>query len=179
MLLCSSYKWCGPHLGIAAVRESIALTWRPYKARPASTTPLGRSFANGTMPYEMLAGLNATYRYLDDVGGFAAIEPYEQELAQQFVAGLPDGVTLYGLPGMDGRLPTFLVTVDGVDSDRVAEQLAQNNYGVWSHDTWYSLGLYRSLGYPDKAVRIGIAHYNTSDEVDGLLHALTEIARGA
>lgn len=177
VLLCSSYKWCGPHLGMAAVRESVGRLWRPYKTRPAATTPMGRSFANGTMPYEMLAGLNATYRYLDDVGGFAAIEPYEQQLAQRFVTGLPDGVTLYGLPGMEGRLPTFLVTVDGVDSDEVAERLAQRNYGVWSHDTWYSLGLYRSLGYPTKAVRIGIAHYNTAEEVDGLLSELTDIAR--
>ena len=114
----------------------------------------------------------------NDVGGFAAIEPYEQQLADRFVAGLPEGVRLYGLPGTDGRLPTFLITVAGVDSVDVAGRLAQRGYGVWAHDSWYSLGLYRSLGYDTTAVRIGIAHYNTVDEVDGLLRELTEIARG-
>ncbi len=179
VLLCSSYKWCGPHLGIAYVRESVGQDWRPYKARPAATTPMGRRFSTGTLPYEMLAGLTATYRYLDDVGGYAAIEPYEQQLADRFVAGLPDGVRLYGLPGTEGRLPTFLITVAGVDSNDVAQRLAQRGYGVWSHDSWYSLSLYRSLGYESSAVRIGIAHYNTADEVDGLLRELTDIARGA
>ena len=178
VLLCSSYKWCGPHLGIGYVRESVGQDWRPYKARPAASTPMGRRFSTGTLPYELLAGLNATYRYLDDVGGFAAIEPYEQQLADRFVAGLPEGVRLYGLPGTDGRLPTFLITVAGVDSVDVAGRLAQRGYGVWAHDSWYSLGLYRSLGYDTTAVRIGIAHYNTVDEVDGLLRELTEIARG-
>lgn len=179
VLLCSSYKWCGPHLGIGYVRESVGQNWRPYKARPAATTPMGRRFSTGTLPYELLAGLNATYRYLDDIGGFTAIGPYERQLAERFVAGIPQGVRLYGLPGPDGRLPTFLITVAGVDSVDVAGRLAQRGYGVWAHDSWYSLGLYRSLGYDTTAVRIGIAHYNTADEVDGLLRELTEIARGA
>jgi cysteine desulfurase family protein (TIGR01976 family) len=176
VLLCSSYKWCGPHLGIAYVREAIASTWRPYKARPAATTPLGRRFETGTLPYEMLAGLNATYGYLDSIGGFETITPYERALADRFVAGLPDGVRLYGLPSMEGRLPTYLVTVDGHDSGDVARLLADRGYGVWAHDSWYSLGLYRKLGYESTAVRVGIAHYNTQDEVDGLLAELTELA---
>jgi cysteine desulfurase family protein (TIGR01976 family) len=176
VLLCSSYKWCGPHLGIGFVRSEVAETWRAYKARPAPTTPLGRRFATGTLPYELLAGLNATYAYLDAIGGFAAIKPYERELGERFVAGLPDGVRLYGLPGMDGRLPTFLVTVDGRDSGDVARHLAERGYGVWAHDSWYSLGLYRHLGYEDAAVRIGVAHYNSREEVDGLLSELGELA---
>ena len=82
---------------------------------------------------------------------------------------------LYGLPGMDGRLPTFLVTVDGVDATDVATRLAARGYGVWAHDSWYSLGLYRSLGYEGYAVRIGMAHYNTVEEVDGLLSELEQL----
>jgi selenocysteine lyase/cysteine desulfurase len=158
------------------VREAIAETWRPYKARPAATTPMGRRFETGTLPYEMLAGLNTTYAYLDSIGGFPAIQPYERALGERFVAGLPDGVRLYGLPGMEGRLPTFLVTVDGRDSGDVAVELAARGYGVWAHDSWYSLGLYRSLGYESTAVRIGFAHYNTTDEVDGLLAELGALA---
>jgi cysteine desulfurase family protein (TIGR01976 family) len=176
VLLCSSYKWCGPHLGIGYVRAGIAEQWRPYKARPAPTTPLGRRFETGTLPYEMLAGLNATYAYLDSIGGFAAIQPYERALAERFLANLPDGVRLYGLPGLEGRLPTFLVTVDGVDSGDVARRLADRGLGVWAHDSWYSLDLYRKLGYEGAAVRIGIAHYNSEEEVDALLAELGELA---
>jgi cysteine desulfurase family protein (TIGR01976 family) len=176
VLICSSYKWCGPHLGIAAVREELAEQWRPYKARPSASTPLGRRFFTGTMPYEMLAGLNATYAYLDSIGGFDTIRPYERSLAERFLAGLPAGVRLYGLPGLEGRLPTFLITVDGVASEDVAQRLAADGYGVWAHDTWYSLGLYRRLGYEGAAVRIGMAHYNSPAEVDGLLERLDALA---
>src|SRR5262249_41841684 len=63
VLICSPYKFCGPHLGMAFVRESLADTWRPYKARPAPDAPVGRRFETGTLPYELLAGLNATFAY--------------------------------------------------------------------------------------------------------------------
>jgi selenocysteine lyase/cysteine desulfurase len=175
VLLCSAYKWCGPHLGLAYVRESVAGGWRPYKARPASADPLGRRFHTGTFPYEQLAGLNATFGYLDSIGGFATIRPYERGLGERFVAGLPSRVRLYGLPSLEGRLPTFLVTVDGVDATDVATRLAARGYGVWAHDNWYSLSLYPTLGYDGYAVRIGMAHYNTVEEVDGLLSELDRV----
>lgn len=175
VLLCSAYKWCGPHLGLAYVRESVAAEWRPYKARPAAADPLGRRFHTGTFPYEQLAGLNTTFDYLDSIGGFDAIRPYERSLGERFVSGLPSRVRLYGLPSMDGRLPTFLVTVAGVDATDVATRLAQRGYGVWAHDSWYSLGLYPTLGYDGYAVRIGMAHYNTAGEVDGLLSELERL----
>jgi selenocysteine lyase/cysteine desulfurase len=58
----------------------------------------------------------------------------------------------------------------------VAARLAEDQIGVWAHDSWYSLNLYRRLGYSDKSVRIGFIHYNTYDEVDRLVEAL-EAAR--
>ncbi len=73
VVLCSPYKFCGPHLGMAYVRESLATTWRPYKARPSATTPTARRFETGTLPYELLGGLIATFDYLDGIGGMAAI----------------------------------------------------------------------------------------------------------
>ena len=76
------------------------------------------------MPYELLAGFNATIDYLDSIGGFAAIVPYERSLGQRFLDGISDAVTVYGLPGMDGRVPTFLVNVDGVAAEDVAARLA-------------------------------------------------------
>ena len=178
VLICSPYKFCGPHLGVAYGRAEVLERWRPYKARPAPTSPLGRRFETGTLPYELLAGFNAAIDYLDSIGGFAAIVPYERWLARRFLDGLPDTVTRYGLQGLDGRVPTFLVNVEGAAAADVAQSLAAAQIGVWAHDSWYSLDLYRRLGYADKSVRIGFIHYNTPAEVDRLLEALAAVPRG-
>jgi selenocysteine lyase/cysteine desulfurase len=77
---------------------------------------------------------------------------------------------------MAGRVPTFLVNVDGVAAEEVAARLAEARIGVWAHDSWYSLDLYQRLGYAGKSVRIGFVHYNSPAEVDRLLEAL-EAAR--
>jgi cysteine desulfurase family protein (TIGR01976 family) len=172
VLLCSPYKFCGPHLGMAYGRAEVLETWRPYKARPAPNRPVGRSFETGTQPYELLAGFNATIAYLDSIGGLAAITPYERSLGQRFLDGLPGTVTVYGLPSMAGRVPTFLINVEGVEATDVAQRLADAQIGVWAHDSWYSLNLYQRLGYADKSVRVGFIHYNTTEEVDRLLEAL-------
>ena len=172
VLICSPYKFCGPHLGLAFGRSEVIERWRPYKARPAPASPLGRRFETGTLPYELLAGFNAAIDYLDSVWGFAAIIPYERGLGQRFLDGLSGAVTVYGRPGMDGRVPTFLVNVEGVAAADVAARLADARIGVWAHDSWYSLGLYPRLGYRGKSVRIGFIHYNSVDEVDRLIEAL-------
>ncbi len=172
VLLCSPYKFCGPHLGIAYGRAEVLETWRPYKARPAPSTPLSRRFETGTPPFELLAGLGATFEYLGSIGGFEAIVPYERELGERFLAGISDSITIYGLPGMEGRVPTFLLNVEGVSAVEVAAALAAQQIGVWAHDSWYSLGLYRRLGYEHDAVRLGFIHYNTAEEVDRLVAAL-------
>ena len=179
MLICSPYKFCGPHLGIAAGRAEVMSQWRPYKARPAPTSPLGRGFETGTQSYELLAGFNATIDYLDSIGGFATITPYERALGQRFLDGLSDAVTVYGRPGMDGRVPTFLLNVDGVAAEEVAARLADARIGVWAHDSWYSLGLYQQLGYTGKSVRIGFVHYNSPEEVDRLTRALNGLRLSA
>ena len=110
----------------------------------------------------------------DGVGG-----PHRAEREHLLVAPAPHGisaaVTVYGLPGMAGRVPTFLVNVDGVAAQDVAARLAEDQIGVWAHDSWYSLDLYRRLGYSGKSVRIGFIHYNPADEVDRLVSALTRI----
>ena len=178
VLICSPYKFCGPHLGLAFGAAEVLETWRPYKARPAPTSPLSRRFETGTLPYELLAGFNATIDYLDSIGGFDTIVPYERELGERFLDGISDAVTIYGLPGMAGRVPTFLVNVEGVPAASVAAHLATQQIGVWAHDTWYSLDLYKRLGYEGDAVRIGFIHYNTTEEVDRLVAAL-ESARTA
>jgi cysteine desulfurase family protein (TIGR01976 family) len=177
VVICSPYKFCGPHLGLAYGRAEVIERWRPYKARPAPTSPLGRRFETGTQPYELLAGLNATFDYLEDIGGFEAIVPYERALGERFLAALPDTARVYGLQTMEGRVPTFLINLDGVPAPQVAGRLAERGMGVWAHDSWYSLNLYERFGYgSDGAVRIGFIHYNTAAEVDRLAAALTEIA---
>jgi cysteine desulfurase family protein (TIGR01976 family) len=178
VVLCSPYKFCGPHLGMAYVRESLAKTWRPYKARPSATTPTARRFETGTLPYELLGGLIATFDYLDSIGGMAAIREYERSLGERFLDGLTDSATIYGLPTMEGRVPTFLLNLDGIPARDVSLALAAREMGVWSHDTYYALGLYPRLGY-DEAVRLGFIHYNTPDEVDRLLGELSRLVEQA
>ncbi|MBV8945437.1 MAG: cysteine desulfurase-like protein [Solirubrobacterales bacterium] len=176
VLICSPYKFCGPHLGVAYGRAEVIEQWRPYKVRPAPTTPLGRRFETGTAPFELLAGFNAAIDYLDSIGGFELIMPYERVLGERFLAGIDDHVSVYGLPGMDGRVPTFLVNVAGVPAAEVAARLAEQRMAVWAHDSWYSVGLVGRLGYESEAVRIGFIHYNTVDEVDQLMAALNQLA---
>lgn len=178
VLICSPYKYCGPHLGLAYGRASLLESWRPYKARPAPTDPLGRRFETGTLPYELLAGFNATIDYLKSIGGFDTIVPYERALGEHFLASIPESVRVYGLPGMQGRVPTFLINVEGVPAAEVVTHLAALDIGVWAHDSWYSLNLYKRLGYEDQAIRVGFIHYNTIDEVDRFVSGL-ESARAA
>jgi len=78
VLLCSPYKFCGPHLGLAYGRHELLESWRPYKARPAGSTPVGRRFETGTSPYELLAGFSATIAYLDSLGGLEVLRAYER-----------------------------------------------------------------------------------------------------
>src|SRR5215469_2667719 len=129
VLICSPYKFCGPHLGVAYGRAEVIERWRPYKARPAPISPLGRRFETGTLPYELLAGFNAAIGYLDSIGGFAAIVPYERSLGQRFLDGAGDAVTVYGRPGLPGRVPTFLVNVEGVPADDAVRRLADAQIG--------------------------------------------------
>jgi cysteine desulfurase family protein (TIGR01976 family) len=173
--ICSAYKFCGPHLGLAYGRHELLESWRPYKARPAASTPVGRKFEPGTAPYELLAGFSATIRYLESLGGMPAIAAYERGLGQRFLDGLPESVTVYGLQSMEGRVPTFLLNVDGVPASDVAARLAEQGFGVWAHDNWYSLGLREKLPYPQDAVRVGLIHYNTADEIDRFNAALAQL----
>jgi cysteine desulfurase family protein (TIGR01976 family) len=177
VLLCSPYKFCGPHLGLAYGRHELLESWRPYKARPAGSVPVGRKFETGTAPYELLAGFSATIAYLDSLGGMEVLKTYERELAQRFLDALPESVTIYGLQTMEGRVPTFLLNVDGVPAADVATTMAARGYGVWAHDNWYSLGLRERLSYPQDAVRVGFIHYNTAAEIDGFVAELSALTK--
>ena len=175
VFITSAYKFCGPHLGIAYGRREVLESWRPYKARPAPMDPVGRRFEPGTAPYELLAGFSATIAYLESIGGMEAVRDYERELGQRFLDGLPESATVYGLQTMDGRVATFLLNIEGVSAADAALRLAERGYGVWAHDTWYSLGLRDTLPYPDDALRVGLIHYNTADEIDRFVAELAAL----
>jgi cysteine desulfurase family protein (TIGR01976 family) len=170
VLLCSPYKFFGPHLGLAFARAELLERWRPYKVRPAPERPLGARFETGTLAHELLAGFTAAVRYVDSVG-YDTIVPYERELGERFLAGLPDSCRLHGLPRMEGRVPTFCLSVGGLTPAAAAAGLAERGFAVW-HGNYYALEVMERLGLPDGGVRVGIVHYNTADEVDRLLGEL-------
>jgi selenocysteine lyase/cysteine desulfurase len=165
VVMCSAYKFCGPHLGIAYGRRELLESWKPYKARPVGFDPVGHRFETGTLAYELLGALVATYSYLDSLGGMAALAAWESQLGERMMAGFPEGTRLYGLPTMEGRVPTFLINFEGVSSAKLSEELADQGFGVWSHGSYYALGLHERIGWGE-ALRVGLAHYNTMDEMD-------------
>jgi cysteine desulfurase family protein (TIGR01976 family) len=174
VLLCSPYKFFGPHLGLAYGREELLRSWRPYKVRPAADEPVGSRFETGTLPHELLAGLVAAIEYLREIG-WDSIQAHERALGQRFLDGLPERCTLYGLDTMDGRVPTFAFRVDGIAPRAVAEWLAGREIAVWDGD-YYAVEAMARLGLqPEGAVRAGFAHYNTFEEVDRLVAALAEL----
>jgi selenocysteine lyase/cysteine desulfurase len=146
VLVCSPYKFYGPHLGLAFGRADLLESWRPYKVRPSANDPVGRRFETGTLPHELLAGFVGAVDYLH-----------------------------YGLPTMEGRVPTFCFNVPGLDAQQAAVELAARDLAVWWGD-YYAWETMRHLGLEGTgAVRAGIVHYNTAEEVDRLLSALGEL----
>jgi len=175
VLVCSPYKFFGPHLGIAFAREELLETWRPYKVRPHPDRPLGGRFETGTPPYELWAGFVAAVEYVESLG-WEDITAWERELGARFLAGLPPNVRLHGLPAMDGRVPTFAFSVDGVAAAEAAARLGERGFAVW-HGNYYALEVMRRLGLEENggAVRVGFVHYNTGEEVDRLLAELARL----
>jgi cysteine desulfurase family protein (TIGR01976 family) len=173
VLICSPYKFFGPHLGLAFGRAELLESWRPYKVRPADDEPVGKRFETGTLPHELLAGFVAAVDYLDSIG-WDAIQAHEHELGARFLAGLPGNVTLYGLPTMDGRVPTFAFNLRDRSPRDVATRLGDAGYAVW-YGNYYAVEVMDRLGLEDGAVRAGIVHYNTADEVDGLLEEIAQL----
>jgi len=174
VLLCSPYKFFGPHLGLAFGREELLRSWRPYKVRPAADQPVGSRFETGTLAHELLAGFIAAVEYLESLG-WDAIRTHERALGQRFLEGLPDCCALFGLATTEGRVPTFAFRLDGVAPREAAERLAERGLAVWDGD-YYAFEPMTRLGLqPGGAVRAGFVHYNTLDEVDRLLDALAEL----
>ena len=178
VLLCSPYKFFGPHLGIAAIRPDLAESLPADRVRPANEEPPGHRFETGTQSHEAIAGAAAAVDYLRSLGdgdldlAFDRIEGHETALSERFLAGIPDELTLYGVPRAEGRTPTFCFNLSRSEPRRVAARLAERDIYVWDGD-YYALEPMRALGLgAGGAVRAGFLHYTTEGEVDRLLEAL-------
>jgi cysteine desulfurase family protein (TIGR01976 family) len=174
VLVCSPYKFYGPHLGLAYIRREFAESLRPYKVRPADDFPVGHRFETGTLAHELLAGFVAAVEYLQDDVGWDFVLEHEHGLGQQFLDGLPDAWRLHGIRGMDGRVPTFSITHESLSPEEAATRLGEQGFAVW-HGNYYAVEIMKRLGLDDGAVRIGLVHYNTADEVERLLGALARL----
>jgi cysteine desulfurase family protein (TIGR01976 family) len=187
VLLCSPYKFFGPHLGVAAIRPELAASLPADRVRPSAETPPGHRFESGTQSHEAVAGMVAAVDYLRSLGdgsldvAFELIEAHELELSRRFLEGVGDAVELYGIRGAEGRTPTFCFNVPGESPRSVAQRLGEQDLYVWDGD-YYALEPMRALGLSDEgAVRAGFLHYSSLEEVDRLVLALAGRgrARGA
>ncbi|MDJ0690349.1 MAG: cysteine desulfurase-like protein [Xenococcaceae cyanobacterium MO_188.B32] len=196
-LTCSAYKFFGPHVGILYSKREHLSRLRPYKVKPAPTN-IPDCWETGTQNFEGLAGVVATVKYLAELGyeilpsaenrrtaivtAMKAINNYEQELCQHLVAGLLQipGLTFYGISDPQRfawRTPTVAIRLRGQTPYAVAKALGDRGIFTW-HGNLYALGLTERLGIESSGglVRIGLVHYNTVDEINRLLTALTEIS---
>ena len=176
VLLCSPYKFFGPHMGMAFGKHSLLESLQPYKVRPAADQPVAHRFEHGTCQHELLAGFIAAVEYIESIG-WDAIVAHEHALGERFLAQLPDAVELYGLPTMEGRVPTFCFNVPGRSAEDVATHLANaHEVCVW-WGNYYSIETMKHLGLDLEtgAVRAGIVHYTTEEEVDRLIEGVGEL----
>ncbi|MFB7656776.1 MULTISPECIES: cysteine desulfurase-like protein [unclassified Streptomyces] len=189
-LVCSPYKFLGPHLGVLAARPEFLETLRPDKLLPSSDAVPER-FELGTLPYELLTGTRAAVDFLAGlepnahggrrerlVASFAALEAHEDALRGRIEAGLADlgGITVHSRAAR--RTPTLLFTVAGLSPAEVYRRLAERGVDAPA-GTFYALEASRHLGLGDEgAVRVGLAPYTSADDVDRLLTALAALTTG-
>ena len=200
-LVCSAYKWFGPHLGALYGKAEVLDRLPAYKVRPAHDR-----FETGTPSFESIAGTLAATDYIRDVGrgygdvrnapgaaggserrrelvaGMVAIAAYERELVTRLIDGLDaiPGITIHGITDrarFDARVPTVSVSIDGIAPRAAAEALARQAIFAWDGD-FYATGLIERLGKAEDGgvLRLGLVHYNTAAEVDRTLEALDRVA---
>jgi cysteine desulfurase family protein (TIGR01976 family) len=195
-LVCSAYKWFGPHLGALYGKAEVFDSLPAFKVRPAHDR-----FETGTAAFEAIAGTLAATDYLRDVGrrygapkggdrrseliaGMTAIVDYEQELVRRLLDGLGaiPGVTIHGIvdPARAAeRAPTVSISIDGVRPRAAAASMGSEGIFVWDGD-FYATGLIERLGKVEDGgvLRLGLVHYNTAAEVDRALEAVERLAGG-
>lgn len=185
-IVCSPYKFCGPHLGVLASSVEKLEALHPYKLRP-STMQVPERFELGTLPYEALAGVTAAVDFLAGLMpsegtrrerlriSYAALHDYENRLFDRLLEGLAKLPAVRRIGSPRAHVPTVLFTVEGMKSGDVAAALGGHDVACMS-GTFYSVEAedWAGLG-SDGAVRAGIAPYTSVDDIDKLLAALAAI----
>lgn len=196
-LVCSAYKFFGPHQSVLWGRRDVLQRLEPYKVRPAPVA-LPWCFETGTQSHESIAGVAAAIDYLAAIGSaatastnrrqrlvhaFAELIRYETLLASRLIEGLQaiPGITVQGITdssAFDRRVPTVSFTHAKKHPDTIARALAEQNIFVWSGHN-YAVESAKALGILDSGgvVRIGAVHYNTVAEIDATLTALEGVLR--
>ena len=195
-LVCSPYKFFGPHSGVLYGKRENLLRLRPYKVRPASEGLPGR-WETGTQNHEGMAGVSAAVEYLAELGrrhnphvqgqraallsAYDALRVYERSLLEQLVPALLEipGLTFYGITEFarfHERVPTVAVRIAGRSPRELAAYLGERGMFTWDGN-YYALNLSERLGVEPAGgmLRIGLVHYNTAEEVNRLIDALREL----
>lgn len=199
-LACSAYKFFGPHMGVLYGRAEHLTRLTPHKVRP-SKDAIPYRWESGTLNHEGLAGVTAAVDYLAGIGekfgpsvpdrrlrlkaAMFAIRGYEQTLSRHLLEGLAGigDIKVWGLTDiarLDERLPTVAFTWPRLSPRATAEYLAARGFCVWSGN-YYALGLMERLGLEEHggAVRVGLAHYNTAEEIDRMVAALQDVPKAS
>lgn len=191
VLLCSPYKFYGPHMGIAWVRPEVAATLQPDRVRPASAQPLGHRFETGTLSHESIAGFRGALAYLCGIvdqpvtadaldEAYGAIHAHEQRISEVFLDGLATipAISLHGRSGTEDRVCTFGLTIDKVSPEQAAKSLDAAGIFAWNGN-FYAQGVMEHLEIPmdDGILRLGFGHYATEEEVSRCLTALERIVQ--
>jgi cysteine desulfurase family protein (TIGR01976 family) len=197
-LACSSYKFFGPHVGVMYGKREHLQRLRPYKLR-ACTEQLPDRWESGTQNHEGMAGVIAAVEYLADLGrhhapeararraalaaAYDVITQHERELSTRLISGLLEipGLTFYGIKDpakFDQRTPTVAIRMEGYTPRELAEYLGKRGIFTWDGN-YYAVDLAERLGVQQSGgmLRIGLAHYNTAEEVDRLLGELRALVK--
>lgn len=200
-LVCSGYKFFGPHVGFLYGKEELLARLHAAKVRPAPDS-LPDRFEWGTLNHEGFAGMLGAFEYLEAIGrtmetsdlcstfngrsrrlklAMHAIRDYEQTLSSEMLSVLRgiDRVNVFGIAStirLQERVPTFGVTVEGLQPKEVAKRLGERGIFVWDGN-YYALEPMMRLGLEDRggAVRISLVHYNTREEIVRLAETLEQI----
>ncbi|MDV3349232.1 cysteine desulfurase-like protein [Leptothoe sp. ISB3NOV94-8A] len=195
-LVCSPYKFFGPHMGVLYGKREHLERLHPYKVRPASDVIPDR-WETGTQNHEGLAGVTAAIEYLADLGrlvspqvsnrrgavfaAMTAIRHSGEQLCQILIEGLLQlpGITVYGITAPEQilwRLPTVAIRMTKHPPAAMAKTLGEQGIFTW-HGNFYALNLTQRLGVEDQGglLRIGLVHYNTLAEINRLLAALADM----
>ena len=195
-LVCSTYKFFGPHMGVLYGKREHLKRFQPYKVR-ANTDAIPNRWEWGTLNHECIAGITACVDYLADLGrradpsastrraalltAYHAIQKHERILAERLIRGLVSipGLKLYGISDprrLEQRCPTIAVRIAGHTPLELATALGERGFFTWDGN-YYALNLTERLDVEKDGgfLRIGLVHYNNSEEVDRLIIALHEI----